>query len=260
MVVKSNKMPIQENHSVLKQFTIAAKFKAKTVQHLTHANGQPDRVMSNAKIAENVNDRELFSELIDNPINPLLIHMVPPFMDEKDPMFSLQINGEAVWESRQVYGHPMSAFDLIQRSILPLRYQLFYSSRDRIGNAVAASIRRFCQKIKATTNGKKRKRLKAETWLKLAINPKEIQRTPNDVMAQLIQQNSNLSTTVEDRAADLYDQMQRKLAHSVNRLWISPIRQRKVSVYRCTSSDCNQPLYKLKFAMRTLNRPCRIFL
>ena len=113
MVVKSNKMPIQENHSVLKQFTIAAKFKAKTVQHLTHANGQPDRVMSNAKIAENVNDRELFSELIDNPINPLLIHMVPPFMDEKDPMFSLQINGEAVWESRQVYGHPMSAFDLI---------------------------------------------------------------------------------------------------------------------------------------------------
>ena len=153
MVVKSNKMPIQENHSVVKQFTIAAKFKAKT-----HANGQPDRVMSNAKIAENVNDRELFSELIDNPISPLLIHMIPPFMDEKDPMFSLQINGEAVWESRQVYSHPMRAFDLIQRSILPLRYQLFYSSRDRIGNAVAASI----------TNGKKRKRLKAETWLKLA--------------------------------------------------------------------------------------------
>ena len=94
---------------------------------------------------------------------------------------------------------------------------------------------------------------------KTSLNPEEIQRTPNDVMAQLIQQNSNLSTTVEDRAADLYDQMQRKLAHSGNRLWISPIRQRKVSVYRCTSSDCNQPLYRLKFAM-TLNRPCRIFL
>ena len=57
-------------------------------------------------------------------------------------------------------------------------------------------------------------RLKAETWLKLAINPEEIQRTPYDVMAQLIQQNSNLSTTVEERAADLYDAMQSKLAHS----------------------------------------------
>ena len=26
----------------------------------------------------------------------------------------------------------------------------------------------------------------------------------------------------------------------------------------CTSSDCNQPLYKLKFDMRTLNPLCRI--
>ena len=105
--------------------------------------------MSNAKIDDNVNDRELFSGLIDNSIIPLLIHMVPPFMDKKDPMFSLQINGEAVLESRQVHGHPMRAFDLIQRSILPLGYQL-YSSRDRIGNTVAPSIRRFYQKTQAT--------------------------------------------------------------------------------------------------------------
>ena len=161
--------------------------------------------MGNAKIEDNVNDRELFSRLIDNLIIPLLIHMVPPFMDKKDPVFSPQINGEAVRESRQVYGDPMMAFDLIQRSILPLGYQLFDSSRDHIGNAVAASIRRFCQKTQAITNGKERKRLKAETWLKLAINPEEIQRTPNDVMAQLIQQNSKLSTTVKERASDLYD-------------------------------------------------------
>ena len=160
--------------------------------------------MSNAKIDDNVNDRKLFSGLIDNPIIPLLIHMVPLFMDKKDPMFSLQINGEAVWESREVHGHPMRAFDLIQRSLLPLGYQL-YSSRDRTGNAVAGSIRRFYQKTQATTNGKERKRLKAETWLKLAINPREIQDTPNDVMAQLIQQNSKLSTTVKERASDLYD-------------------------------------------------------
>ena len=167
--------------------------------------------MGNAKINDNVNDRELFSRLIDNLIIPLLIHMVPPFMDKKDPMFSLQINGEAVWELRQVHGHPMRAFDVIQRSILPLGYQLFDSSRDRIGNAVAASLRRFCQKTQATTYGKERKRLKAETGLKLAINPEEIQRTPNDVMVQLIQQNSKLSTTVKEKASDLYDDWDAKL-------------------------------------------------
>ena len=76
------------------------------------------------------------------------------------------------------------------------------------------NIKRFWQKIQATTNGKKRKRLKAETWVKLAIKPEEIQRTPNDVLAQLTKQNSQLSATVEERAADLYDEMRRRLAHT----------------------------------------------
>ena len=40
---------------------------------------------------ENVTDRELFSELFENPIHPLKIHMVPPFVDESSPTFHLQI-------------------------------------------------------------------------------------------------------------------------------------------------------------------------
>ena len=46
-------------------------------------------------------DRELFSELFDNPINPLFLNMVPPFVGENSPMFHLQINGTATddaWE------------------------------------------------------------------------------------------------------------------------------------------------------------------
>ena len=103
---------------------------------------------------------------------------------------------------------------MLQRSILPLGYELKELSRERVGNATAVNIKRFWQKIQATTNGKKRKRLKAETWVKLAIKPEEIQRTPNDVLAQLTQQNSQLSATVEERAADLYDEMRRRLAHT----------------------------------------------
>ena len=120
--------------------------------------------MTNEEI-ENVNDRELFSELFDNPINPLLTHIVPPFVDKKDPMFHLQINGEAIWKWREVYGHPSVLFDLLQRSILPLGYELKELSREGVGNATAVNIKRFWQKIQATTNGKKRKRLKAETWV-----------------------------------------------------------------------------------------------
>ena len=171
--------------------------------------------MDNAKIAEKVNDRELFSEPLEPPINPLLIHMVPPFMAVKDPMFCLQINGEVVWESRKVYSYRRMTFYLLQRSILLLGYQLSQSSGESVGIiAVAASIRRFCQKVQAITNGKIRKRLKVETWVKLAIHPEEIQRTPNDIMAQLTQQNSNLSTTVEERAAELYDEIHHELAHT----------------------------------------------
>ena len=47
---------------------------------------------------ENVSDRELFSELFDNPINPLLLHMVPPFVDENDQMYYLQVNGEVAYK------------------------------------------------------------------------------------------------------------------------------------------------------------------
>jgi len=119
-------------------------------------------------------------------------------------MFHLEINGEAIWKWRELCGHPSTVFDLLQRSILPLGYKPMKLSRERVGNAIAVG--RFWQKIQATTNGKKRKRLKAETWVKLALKLEEIQRTPNDVLAQLTQQNSQLSATVEEKAADLYNE------------------------------------------------------
>jgi len=39
-------------------------------------------------------DRELPSELNEPPINPLLIHIVAPFVEENNPSFILQVNGE----------------------------------------------------------------------------------------------------------------------------------------------------------------------
>ncbi|XP_078346908.1 uncharacterized protein LOC144632181 [Oculina patagonica] len=152
---------------------------------------------------EIVSDRELFSELFDNPINPLLINM-SPFVDENNPMFYLQINGEAVLKWRDVYGRPRTVFDLLQRSILPLGYGLKPSAQERVGNALRESVRRFLKKIGNTKDGKKRKSLKAETWIKLAITPEEIERTPFDVMVE----------NVEEKAASLYEEMRKKLEHT----------------------------------------------
>ena len=88
-------------------------------------------------------DRELFSELFDNPINPLFLNMVPPFVGENSPMFHFQINGEAVLKWRDVYDRPRTVFDLLQRSSLPIGCELKASGQERIGNALGESIRRF---------------------------------------------------------------------------------------------------------------------
>ena len=144
---------------------------------------------------ENVSDRELFSELVDNPINPLHVHIVPPFVKENNPMFYLQINGEAAFKWRDSYGQPCKVFNLLQRSILPLGYQLMASAEERVGKAFSESIRRFWRKIQAIKNGNKRKQLKAETWLTLAIKPEEFKQTPNDALADTV----NVEEEAHDR-------------------------------------------------------------
>ena len=59
--------------------------------------------------------------------------MVPPFVDENDPMYYLQLSGEVAYKWREVYWKPRTAFQLLQRSILPLGYQLMESAEERVG-------------------------------------------------------------------------------------------------------------------------------
>ena len=58
------------------------------------------------KESEIVSDLELFSELFETPIHPLLINIVPPFVNECNRMFQFQLNGEALWRWREVCGQP----------------------------------------------------------------------------------------------------------------------------------------------------------
>ena len=93
--------------------------------------------------SENVSDWELFSELFENPIYPLLVNIVPPFVNENSPMFHFKLNGETVWRLRDVCGQLSKVFAILQSSILPLGYRLAESARERVGSALAESIRRF---------------------------------------------------------------------------------------------------------------------
>ena len=91
------------------------------------------------KESEIVSDRELFSELFETPIHPLLINIVPPFVNECNRMFQFQLNGEALWRWREVCGQPNTVFALLQLSILPLGYRLKESAGERVGSALAES-------------------------------------------------------------------------------------------------------------------------
>ena len=163
------------------------------------------------KESETAGDRELFSELVETPIHPLLINVVPPFVNEIDPMFHFQLNGEALWRLREVCGQPSTVFKLLQSSILPLGYRLTESAGERVGSALAESIRRFWKKNQNVKSMTKRKKMRAETWIKLKVKPEEIEESPKDVLAHLMEDNENLRENVEEKAADLYNKMQLKM-------------------------------------------------
>ena len=59
-------------------------------------------------------DRELFSELIEPLINPFLKHIVPPFLEECNPVYVFQLSGEAAWKWRMFYWLPRRVFDSLQ--------------------------------------------------------------------------------------------------------------------------------------------------
>ena len=60
------------------------------------------------KESETAGDQEPFSELVETPNHPLLINIVPPFVNEINLMFHFQLNGETLWRLREVCGQPSS--------------------------------------------------------------------------------------------------------------------------------------------------------
>ena len=127
---------------------------------------QLNRVMINDH-RQNDRDRELFSELIEPPIPPHLIQVVPPFLEESNPVYMIQMSGEAAWKCREFYWMPRRVYDSFQASILPLGYKLNESSCDRVGRTVGENIRKFKRKMDSITSGKQRQKVRAETWVKI---------------------------------------------------------------------------------------------
>lgn len=76
------------------------------------------------------------------------------------------------------------AFAVLQGSLEELGYRLDESSSQRVGMLLVSRIYCFLKKLKKATNGKKRQKVKAETWIKMRLLPNEISHQPRDIIAE----------------------------------------------------------------------------
>lgn len=163
-----------------------------------------------------VNDleQELFSELTGPLVQPLLVRVVPPVEHRNDLNFSLQINGNVLWEWRKLEGNLKKLFTVLQVNLQANGYSLKQSAFNRVSHQLNTRTRNFLKQMKTERNGKRRARKKAETWIKISLYAHKILKTPYDIVAEmkatedeLRKANDQLQTTVERQAASLCEQL-----------------------------------------------------
>ena len=76
-------------------------------------NKEKERSIKRSNLRSKKNDRDqgLFSELTEPPIHPYLVRVVPPFLAESNPVYIIQMGGEAAWKWRVFYRLPRRVFD-----------------------------------------------------------------------------------------------------------------------------------------------------
>ena len=77
-------------------------------------------------------DQELFSELVEPLVQPLLIHMVALFVNGDDKNFSLKINGKILWEWKKLEGNWKELFAALQANLRSIGYTLEESAFDLV--------------------------------------------------------------------------------------------------------------------------------
>ena len=137
-------------------------------------------------------DRELSSELIESPINPAFLHMSTPLKSEYNPLFYLQINGEALWQWRKFYSDSSKVFDVLQGNLPKIGCKLQPSSSLRIGMAVGSRVGYIVRKLRNISNGNDRRVVRSGFWCSLALHPNEIAQGPAEVFNELKKRDEEL--------------------------------------------------------------------
>lgn len=148
-------------------------------------------------------DRELFSELIETPINPAFFHMSTPFVNGYNPMFHLQISREGLWQLRGYVSRNTDVlFAIFQDNLSKIGYQLTQSSF-RVGNIVKNRAQYIANKTRNTRNASVRKAMRSAFWCKVALYPDKILHGPREIMSELKKREEELMMENEKLRRDV---------------------------------------------------------
>ena len=142
-------------------------------------------------------DRELFLELIESPVNPAFLYISRP-LKRYDPMFYLQINGEALWQWR-VVKKPAQMFQVLQDNLIQLGYRLSSSCKTRVGLLLYGRVNYITKKVQNVANNASRRVVRSNYWCSIALHPDEISQTPRDIIASLVRENQTLTKELEGK-------------------------------------------------------------
>ena len=169
-------------------------------------------------------DRELFSELIEPPVNPFLFHVQPPLINGLDLNFYVQICWETLWVRRGLTCDKVRLFDSFKDSLKMLGYDVKDECKTRVVPVLITRIHWMLRQTAKIKNAKRRRMTREEKWCTITITEGEICESPGDIVAQRKQQekeleeeNERLRSQLNDKVAHLYEEMARaKLAESTN--------------------------------------------
>ena len=109
-------------------------------------------------------DRELFSELIESPVNPFLFHVQPPLINGLDPNFYVQICWETLWVWRGLTCDKVRLFDSFKGSLKMLGYDVKDECKTRVVPVLITRIHWMLRQTAKIKNGKRRRMTREEKW------------------------------------------------------------------------------------------------
>ena len=108
-------------------------------------------------------------------------------------------------------GNFKKLFAALQANLRSIGYTLDQPF-SRVANLLNTRTNKFQKNLKEEKNGKRREKKKAESWIKIALHPEEISRTPYDIVAEMSEkenelrrENNDLQDAQAEQAEQLYE-------------------------------------------------------